>query len=333
MQRSRLTRLALVSALFLPQPMLAQSSMTGAVCGADTVELHTPTGVLHGSLKCPSTPAPWPVAVIIAGSGPTDRDGNTPLLPGKNNSLLMIADGLAARGIASIRYDKRAIGASRGAAVSEADLRFDMYADDAAGWVRALQGDKRFSTVTVVGHSEGSLLGMLAARLGGADAYASLEGAGRAAGVVIHEQLSKQLPPDMLADADKVIATLKSGQTTPDFPAPLASLFRPSVQPYLASWFRYDPAEEIKRLTVPVLIVQGTTDVQVSMDDAHALAAAKPTATMLTVDGMNHVLKMVPTLDQAAQMKAYTDPTLPVAPQVIDAISSLIHGTRRRPAT
>src|SRR5471030_1957242 len=98
MHRCQLARLALVSVLLSAQPMLAQSSMTGAVCGADTVELHMLTGVLYGTLKCPSTPAPWPIALIIAGSGPTDRDGNTPMLPGKNNSLLMIADGLAAKG-------------------------------------------------------------------------------------------------------------------------------------------------------------------------------------------------------------------------------------------
>ena len=130
--------------------------------------LKTSTGDVFGTVELPAAKQPVPVALIIAGSGPTDRNGNTPALPGSNNSLKMLADGLAARGIASLRYDKRGIAASRAAMTTEADLRFNNFIEDAEAWIKQLRADKRFSTITVIGHSEGSLIGMVAAREAGA---------------------------------------------------------------------------------------------------------------------------------------------------------------------
>jgi len=294
----------------------------------DTIDLATPNGTIAGTLLLPAT-CPCPVVLIIAGSGPTDRDGNSPLLPGANNSLKYLAEALAAKGIASVRYDKRGIGASRAAMQGgEAELRFDDYVDDAAGWLAKLRADHRFTTVSVVGHSEGSLIGMIAARRAKADAFVSIAGAGRRAGAIIHEQLAARVPPELLAAADRTIAQLERGETPDSAPPALGALFRPSVQPYLISWFKYDPAAEIAKLTIPTLIVQGTTDIQVSVADAKALGAAQPKATLVIVDGMNHVMKSVPA-DQAAQVKSYGDPTLPVVPQLVDAIAALVAGTHR----
>jgi hypothetical protein len=197
--------------------------------------LETPTGKIAGTLLVPAATGRVPLVVIIAGSGPTDRNGNSPLLPGGNNSLKLLAEGLAERGIASLRYDKRGVAASATAMVSEANLRFDMYADDAAGWIRRLRSDARFSTITVVGHSEGSLLGMLATQRGAADGYVSIAGAGRAADKILREQLGKQLPPDLLSFSNKGLDALLAGHTVDSVPPPLLSLFRPSVQPYMIS--------------------------------------------------------------------------------------------------
>ena len=143
-------------------------------------------------------------------------------IPGGNNSLKLLAEGLAERGIASLRYDKRGVAASATAMVSEANLRFDMYADDAAGWIRRLRSDPRFSTITVVGHSEGSLLGMLATQRAAADGYVSIAGAGRAADKVLREQLGKQLPPDLLSFSNKALDALLAGHTVDSVPPPLA---------------------------------------------------------------------------------------------------------------
>jgi len=277
------------------------------------IELETKTGKLFGTLDLPAGEGPFPVVILIAGSGPTDRDGNQPLL--KNDSLKLLGQGLAAQGIAVLRYDKRAIAKSAAAGVKEADLRFDMYVADVVDWIALLRQDKRFGRVGIVGHSEGSLIGMLAAKQGRADAFVSLAGAGRGAPEVLREQLNKNLPDALKKPAMHVIDELSAGRTVAEPPILLAALFRPSIQPYLISWFKYDPAREIAALEVPVLIVQGSTDIQITADDAKRLAAAKKDAKLVEIEGMNHVLKRATT--PAEQQKSYGDPSLPLVPELL----------------
>lgn len=295
---------------------------------SEPIRLSTPTGMLEGTLVYPTSPAPWPVVLLMSGSGPTDRDGNTAGLPGPNNSLRMLAEGLAAHGITSVRYDKRGIAASRAAGPAETELRFETFADDAAAWIRQLRTDPRFATITVVGHSEGSLLGVLAVQRAGADAFVSIAGVGRPAAQVLHQQIVAHAPPQLVAESDRILQQLNSGKTVDTVPAALGALFRPSVQPYLISWFRYDPAAQLRALHVPVLIAQGTTDLQVTVEDARLLAAAKPDATLLIVAGMNHVLKMVPP-DVATQVRSYSDPSLPIATELVDAVARFVKTVRK----
>lgn len=294
------------------------------------VRLETATGTLHGTLLLPEGAGPHPVALIIAGSGPTDRNGNSALLPGANHSLKLLAEGLAERGVASLRYDKRGVGQSAAAGPRESELRFDTYVEDAAAWLRQLRGDARFSTVSVVGHSEGSLVGMLAARQARADAFVSVAGVARRASEVLRDQLRPQLPPELWSESERILAALEAGRTADSVPEALDVLYRPSVQPYLISWFRYTPAAEIAHLRVPVLIAQGTTDVQVAVAEARALKEAKPDAELLVVEGMNHVLKLVPA-DPAAQQASYSNPSLPVAPALLEATARVLRGAPRRP--
>lgn len=295
-----------------------------AFASADLV-LRTPTGTLAGTLEMPATMkgAP-PVVLLIAGSGPTDRDGNSPLLPGKNDALKMLALGLAQRGVASLRYDKRGIGASAAGAPPESDLRFDTYVDDAVAWLRELRAQKHFSRIAIAGHSEGSLIGMIAARHEHVDGFASLEGAGRPAPAVLRDQLAKA-PASSRDEAGTIIDQLAAGKTVGAVPDNLQGLFRASVQPYLISWFRYDPQRELAKLAVPCAIVQGTADVQTPPAEGEALHAAAPASRYVVVDGMNHVLKHAPdTSSQAAVLAGYTDPSLPVVPAVIDTVAALV---------
>lgn len=308
--------------------VFALALSNGAV-PSDSVWVDTPTGRLGGTLLVPPGSGPFPLVVIIAGSGPTDRDGNSKILPGANNSLRYLAEGLAARGIASLRYDKRGIGESAKALVSEASLRFDMGADDAAAWVKQLRADTRFTTITVVGHSEGSLLGMLTAQRAPVDGYVSVAGPGLPAADILKQQLAKQLPPPLLETANAALDTLVAGHTVASPPPPLMALFRPSVQPYLISWFKVDPRTEIAHLTIPSLIIQGTSDIQVSVADAQSLAKAQPKAKLVIIDGMNHVFKLVGS-DAAKQTGSYSDPALPDAPQLIDTIADFVKSVRRR---
>jgi pimeloyl-ACP methyl ester carboxylesterase len=298
---------------------------------SDTITLDTPIGQIAGTIVVPASSKPVPLAVIVAGSGPTDRDGNSTMLPGKNNSLKMLAESLRDRGIATLRYDKRGIGASAKAMVSEASLRFDMYADDAAAWVRKLRADPRFSSIVIVGHSEGSLLGMLATERAGADGFVSIAGGGRTAAALLREQIAPKLPPDLLAFSNRALDSLVAGHTIDSVPAVLNMLFRPSVQPYLISWLRLDPAALVARLAVPVLIVQGTADVQVSTHDAELLAAAQPKAKLVLVNGMNHIFK-TPAADPASQQASYGDPTLPVSGELVETIATFVRSVPKRPA-
>jgi pimeloyl-ACP methyl ester carboxylesterase len=267
--------------------------------------------------------------LLIAGSGPTDRDGNTPLIPGANNSLKLLAHALAQKGIASLRYDKRGIGASREAFTAEENLRFDTYVEDARAWLRLLRQDSRFSTLVVIGHSEGSLIGMIAAEEGSAQGFVSLEGAGERADRLIRRQTEAQsLEPATKERIDQILAELVAGRSIEVDEPDLQTLFRPTVQPYLISWFHYDPQSEIGKLKVPILIVQGSTDIQVGSEQADALGKGAPGAQTMRLEGMNHVLKKAPA-DRRANMAAYSDPKLPLAPRLADGIAEFIRAVER----
>jgi len=307
-------------------PESNEPRQTGVV--TEPIILETPTGKLFGALELPKSSAPLPVALIIAGSGQTDRNGNSPAIPGKNNSLKYLAEGLAAQGIASVRYDKRGVAESVKAAASESDLRFETYIDDAVLWGKQLRADKRFSSVIVIGHSEGSLIGMVAAQKMNADAFIAIAGVGRPAPQALLDQLKGKLPADLQSRAEMITKSLSEGKTVEDVPPALGPLFHHSVQPYLISYFKYDPAKEIANLSIPVLIAQGTTDIQVSAQEAKLLAQAKPSAGILMIEGMNHLLKEVPA-EQEKQLKSYTDPSLPVAPKLIEGINGFIKALKK----
>jgi pimeloyl-ACP methyl ester carboxylesterase len=251
-----------------------------------------------------------PVVLLISGSGPTDRDGNQPNM--KNNSMKMIAEALRGKGIASVRFDKRAIAESKAAFTSELNLRFENYIEDVKAWVDKLDKDDRFSKIIVAGHSEGSLIGMVASvnnkKVKG---YISIAGAGRPADEILKEQLQAQ-PMNLRIGMYKMIDKLKNGDTIDNVPAQYNALFRPSIQPYMISWFKYDPQKEIAKLKIPVLILQGTMDIQVKITDFDLLAKANPSAQKKLVPDMNHVLKTISTIDKKVQIPTYTNPNLPL---------------------
>ena len=309
----------IVAMALVAGPLLAQPSEVTA-------------GAIHGTLLLPSDMSkPVPVVLLIAGSGPTDRDGNNPMM--HNDALKMLATDFAMNGIASLRYDKRGIGQSAEGMTKESDLRFENYIDDAVAWCNQLH-QSRFSGVVVAGHSEGSLLGMIAAKKCGAAGFISLEGAGFPATDILRTQLKTKLPAPLLAQNETILKSLEAGKTVDDVPQSLLVLYRPSVQPYLISWFKYDPAKEIAALKTPVLIVQGTTDIQVSTDDAKRLAAANPKAKLVVIEGMNHILKMV-SGDLQAQIPSYSDPKLQLSekltPELVQFVRSATPPAARNP--
>jgi uncharacterized protein len=290
------------------------------------ITLKTATGDIKGTLSLPENAKDIPVVIIISGSGPTDRNGNQPKL--QNNSLKMLADELSSNGIASVRFDKRGIGESAEDKVDEKDLRFGTYVTDVKGWIDMLAQDKRFSKIIVTGHSEGATIGLIAsAENKEADGYISIAGPARPADEMIKEQLTAQ--PQQIRDMIyPMLDTLKKGDTLTNVSPMLYSLFRPSVQPYMISWFKYDPRTEIKKLTVPALIIQGTTDVQVLEKDADMLAAAYAGSTKKLIKNMNHVLKDCTTTDKQAQVSIYSNPQLPVNKELISEMVSFVRSLK-----
>ncbi|MDD0843445.1 alpha/beta hydrolase [Pseudomonas sp. Gutcm_11s] len=314
MLRLLLLALPLISGLCLASPQ--------AIVRAP-IELDTGSGVLHGTLLRPKTEQAVPVALIIAGSGPTDRDGNNPMA-GRNDSLKKLAELLAAQGIASVRYDKRGIAASTAAGPDERQLSLEGYAADATLWGQRLQRDPRFSRLILIGHSEGSLVAGMAAQQAGADALISIAGSSRPVDQVLREQLHERLPGELLADSERILASLKLGIPTSNVPERLQVLFRPSVQPYLISLFRQDPAQVFAGLRIPTLIVQGSHDIQVKVADAERLQAAAPNARLAVIEGMNHVMRIVP-MDLQRQLASYADPQLPLASELSASILAFIN--------
>ena len=287
------------------------------------ITLDTPTGQLAGTLELPAGADKPRVALLIAGSGPTDRDGNSSMIPGRNDSLKLLAAGLADAGIATVRYDKRGIGGSHAAGSAESALRFEMFVDDAAAWIARLKADPRFASVAVIGHSEGSLIGMLAARQADAAAFVSIAGIADGASTLMRKQLEGKLPPELEKESERILVSLESGVVVDPVPPALATLFRPSVQPYLISWFKYVPAQRIAELTMPVLVVQGNTDIQVDVVQANRLHGARPGAKLAIIPGMNHVFKHVRAVPEL-QVASYGDPSLPVSPLLVKSIADFL---------
>lgn len=308
---------------------LAQATPTSST--QRPLTLVTEQGTLHGTLMQPHSRAPVPVALLIAGSGPTDRDGNNPA-GGHNDSLKRLAQALAKHGIASLRYDKRGVGASRAATPDERDLSVERYVADVVAWSNLLKSDPAFDRLILIGHSEGALIASLAAPHAQADGLVSIAGSARPIDQVLREQLRHRLPPKLLQQSHALLDSLRAGQPRQDVPDELKVLFRSSVQPYLISLFRQNPSEAFSRLRVPTLIVQGTHDIQVSVADAQALQAAKTDAELLLVEGMNHALRIVP-LDLQAQLASYDNPRLPLARLLTEQVVGFIQRTGIAPAS
>ena len=286
-----------------------------------------PGGTLYGTLTIPEESGPFPVALIIAGSGPTDRDGNQLSL--HTDAYKLLAHGLAARGIATLRYDKRWAGKSDFRGQREEDARFETLVDDALAFVAQLKSDPRFRRIYLIGHSEGSLIGILAAQRDPSLAgLVSLEGAGRnAADVLVQQYRDAKAAPSDIATVQQFASTLRAGKTNAQVSPYFYMLFRPSVQPYLISWFRYDPAQQVSKVKMPVLIVQGTTDVQVGIEDAQRLKAADTAAQLALITGMNHILRDAPA-ERAANLATYAKPSLPLNAELVSTIANFILSSR-----
>jgi pimeloyl-ACP methyl ester carboxylesterase len=301
--------------------------MIAAAAAAAAIPLTAqgPQGLLAGTLLDAGKHAP--VVLIIPGSGPTDRDGNNPLgVTGAPYRLL--AEALAAKNVSSVRIDKRGMFESKAAVPDPNRVTITDYASDVHNWVGAIQKQTGNSCVWLLGHSEGALVALAAGQQPkGICGMILVSGAGRKLSDVIRDQLSSNaaFAPE-LDSAFTALKSLEAGQhvDAQHFDPTLQKLFAPQVQDFLIDMFRQDPPKLAASIKVPMLIVQGARDLQVSTSDAKALAAAQPKAKLVLLPAMNHVLKDIESDDRTANLAAYSDPSLPVDSGLVDAIVNFV---------
>jgi hypothetical protein len=281
----------------------------------EPVEIQREKGKLRGVLWRPAQVTKAPLVVFIAGSGPTDRDGNG-AIGLHTDCYRMLAEAMAKAGVATLRFDKRGVGASD--PFDEPSLTIEEYAGDVAEWLKWARSSGRFRKVTVLGHSQGGLIALVLAQKQPPEALVLVSTPGRPLWQVLHEQLARQAQGEQLKQLDELVAALRDGKPVTAWPPAYAVLFRPSLEKLWRSELSLDPAKLMAALKLPITIVQGETDVQVGVEDAKRLAGARKEAHLALLPRVNHVLKEEAT--RTLQQASYADPARPLGPGVVDAV-------------
>lgn len=275
---------------------------------------------IDGSLYVPEKPSEH-LVILIAGSGPTDRNGNQAMLT--NNSLKFLAEALAENGISVYAFDKKFLKQMQSPDFQEENLNFDELVSDVVEITQFFKQKNAKQKIYLAGHSEGSLIGILVANKIKVDGLISIAGMGRSFDEILDEQIGKQAP--MLAEENqRVLSELKAGRAVDDVHPMLASLYRMEVQPYMISLMKYNPQEEIKKLNAPILIVQGDNDIQISIEDAELLKSAQPKAELVKIEKMNHIFKIIAG-DLNENYASYNNPDLPISDELVQSIVEFVH--------
>ncbi len=300
--------------LFLLFPMIVCSQHTDKN-GKDI----SVSPMVDGTILVPKTSENPPLAILIGGSGPIDRNGNQQMM--KNNSLKFLAEELYENGIAVFRYDKRIVKQIKDRTLTEESIRFDDFITDAIDVIEYFKRSNAFSKIYVIGHSQGSLVGMIAAQ-NRADGFISLAGAGQEIDDVIVDQLENQAP-GLKDNARDSFDDMRANGIAVNYSPGLSSIFRPQIQPFLISWMKYNPQTEIAKLSIPVLIINGEKDLQVQISEAEKLKEANTNAQYEIISSMNHILKEIEG-DGIENSKSYNEPNRPIIPKVVEVISTFI---------
>ncbi len=290
----------------------------------ETVVLQVKSGKIYGTLTAPVLYGKIPLVILIPDSGPVNRDGNAKIVNMNTNAYKMLAEQMSTTGIAFFRYDKRGVGESAASYTDEKSTTLDTYIDDAVGFINQLGKDKRFSEIIILGHGEGALVGMVAAQKTKVKKYISLEGAGYSIDKILKVQLAAEKIDTTNMDKN-IFDSIRNGYTVTNLYNPmLKTLFRPSFQPFMRSWIMYDPTVEIKKLKIPVLLLQGERDLSITTYDVKKLKEAVPTAAVMIYKNMNHVLKDAsPVIEK--NKASYSDPGIPLNEGLVPYIYKFIN--------
>ncbi len=293
---------------------------------AEELTLDRRDASLSGTLLLPEQTEE--VAVILPGSGPTDRDGTAPA--GLNsNAYRLLAEALALEQVATLRADKRGVGRSTGDGNA---VTLALYAGDTGAWIDLLRARTGQACVWLIGHSEGGLVALrTATQRDDICGLILLATPGRPISQILLEQLrgAPALAPH-LPMAEKAILSLIAGQPVPpeNLPGPLIGIFAPPVQPFLIDLFSVDPAQQARKIGLPALVVSGTADLQINAEDARLLSDALSQGELFELENMTHMLKTAQDNTRSGNLATYADPTIPLTEGLVDRIATFIRDPR-----
>lgn len=276
---------------------------------------------IPGELTYPNSKTKMPLVIFVHGSGNADRNGNQGALANTNH-IKLLADSLNGKGFAFYRYDKRN-SIPENMPKMESPSIYDLVSDVSVV-IDHFGNDERFNGLHLIGHSQGSLVAMLAVN-DNVSSYTSLAGPGSTIDKALVEQITKQ-NKDLGKATELHIEELMATDTILEVNPFLFAIFAPATQKYLKEWIQIDPSEVIKNLKLPVLIINGKMDSQVTADDANKLKASKPEAQLILIPKMNHVLKVVE--DPEENQASYYDPDFPLSRELVNTLVEFIknHG-------
>ncbi|SHG46930.1 alpha/beta hydrolase [Winogradskyella jejuensis] len=276
---------------------------------------------LPGTLSYDKSIVQQPLIIFIHGSGNIDRNGNAFGAPGKSDSVKQLSEALNKEGIAFYRYDKRSANMKNLRLIMKEGVNLNDFVDDAKLAIQKFKDDKRFSTITVIGHSQGSLIGMLLLDAG-VNKYISLAGPSNTIDKTITEQVRMQNGDSIASLVSNHFKELKETGRIENVDPNLLLFFNKTNQGFFKSWIAYDPIEEMAKVNKPTLIINGTKDIQVFEADAKALHQANPKAKLVIIENMNHALKTI-TKDED-NLKSYNTPDFPLSEDLVKAITTFV---------
>ncbi|HTN18289.1 MAG TPA: alpha/beta fold hydrolase [Chitinophagaceae bacterium] len=281
---------------------------------------------LYGTLVKPAAARKKvPVVLLITGTGQMNRNLNLGLGRG-SDAYKMLADSFASAGIASVRFDKRGVGASAAALKHDSLLRFEDHILDVVACLEKIRQSKQFGPVYLVGHSEGALVALIVANRVKVQGVVCMETLGERSDIALGKQLNKNTPGKP-TEVDTILSQIRAGHRVKVQNKYLITVFRPSIQPYMSSLFSYDPREEIKKIKVPVLLINGTNDLQVPADNVQLLQQANPAVAVRMIPRMNYMLKEVPE-ELEVNVASYNDPSLPISAALVQEIIRFCRSSR-----
>lgn len=293
---------------------------------ANPLSIKTAGGLIRGELELAEGVKKGPLLIIVPDSGSVDRNGNILGLGGKGNTYQLLSAALGQRGISCVRYDKRGVAESYPLLLDTASLKFSDYVDDLETVLAHFRSDKRFSSITLLGHGEGALVAAAALQKAGTKglplSFFALSPQSRPVQELLREEI-RSYGKESLDEYERVLADILSGGSGDPLPDFLMDVFTIDMINYWRSWMQYDPLSLYANLDLPLFLVRGANETVCLMEDIERLAAANKAAASLVIPGMNQVLKEGAG-DQNALYEAYLDSSLPLSADLITALADFI---------